>query len=368
MVPLLIESTASYAGKTMICLGLGLTFQKDGFSVSYFKPFGRSPVREGKVTTDEDALVIRNIFNLEDPLESICPVVVTQDLIIDAYDGKVKNLDKKVIKAYHDVSRDKDITLIGGGGSLHEGSLLGLSSLRIARDLKAKVILVDNAEHEVNVDCIIRAHEGLGDNLIGVVLNRVPPQRTDFIKKRVIPFFKRKEITILGIIPLDPLLSSVSVRELREVLNGQFLFGEEYGAGLIEKFLVGSMNVDRAIEYFKKSRKKAVIVGGDRPDIISAALETHTSCVVLTGGHHPNAIIMAKAEEMKVPVILVKEDTYTTVQKVDQVLGRLRVKEEKKVKAGTRLIQREINFPLLYKKAGLKKSSQKGKKHVPTMS
>ena len=48
MVPLLIESTASYAGKTMICLGLGLTFQKDGFSVSYFKPFGRSPVREGK--------------------------------------------------------------------------------------------------------------------------------------------------------------------------------------------------------------------------------------------------------------------------------------------------------------------------------
>ena len=97
MVPLLIESTASYAGKTMICLGLGLTFQKDGFAVSYFKPFGRSPVREGKITTDEDALLIRNVFHLEAPLELICPVVVTQDLIIDAYDGIVKNLDKKVL-------------------------------------------------------------------------------------------------------------------------------------------------------------------------------------------------------------------------------------------------------------------------------
>ncbi len=72
----------------MICLGLRLTFQKDGFSVSSFKPFGRSPVREGKITTDEDAVLILNIFNVEEPLESICPVVVTEDLIRDAYDGR----------------------------------------------------------------------------------------------------------------------------------------------------------------------------------------------------------------------------------------------------------------------------------------
>ena len=155
MVPILVESTASYAGKSMICLGLGLTFQRDGFDVAYFKPYGRSAVKMDKITADEDAVLIKNIFQLDDPLDQICPVVVTQDLIISAYEGKVKDLDKKVLHAYNSVSRNKDITLIGGGGSLHEGSLLGLSSLRIARDLKASVILVDNAEHEVNIDCII---------------------------------------------------------------------------------------------------------------------------------------------------------------------------------------------------------------------
>ena len=163
---------------------------------------------------------------------------------------------------------------------------------------------------------------------------------------------------MLGIIALDPLLSSVSVRELQQVLNGHFLFGEEYSADLIEKFLVGSMNVDKAVEYFKKSKHKAVIVGGDRPDIILAALETSTSCVVLTGGHYPNDIIIAKAEEMKVPVLLVKEDTYSTVQKVDQVLGRLRVKEEKKIKLGARLVEKEINFSLLYKKGGIEEKEE----------
>lgn len=359
MVSILVESTTSYSGKSMICLGLGLAFQRDGFTVSYFKPFGRLPVRVGNITADEDAVLIKDVFQLDQPLEQICPVVVTQDLIIKAYDGKVKGLNEKVVSAFKRVSQGKDITLIGGGGSLHEGSLLGISSLRIARDFKSQVIIVDNAEHQVNIDCIIRAREGLQNNLLGVILNRVPPHQIDFIKKRVIPFLQRREIDVLGIIALDPLLSSVSVRELQQVLNGHFLFGEEYGADLIEKFLVGSMNVDKAVEYFKKSKHKAVIVGGDRPDIILAALETNTSCVVLTGGHHPNDIIIAKAEEMKVPVLLVKEDTYSTVQKVDQVLGRLRVKEEKKIKVGARLIEKEINFSLLYKKVGLKKKRKR---------
>ena len=185
MLPLLIESTESYAGKSLMCLGLGLKFQRDGFKIAYLKPLGKSPIKVGKIITDEDAVFIQGALHLDEPLEQLCPVVVTQDLIIDAYDGKVRGLDKKVVDAYQKISRGKDIILIGGGGSLHEGTFLGLSSLRIARDFQAKVILLDNAEHEVNVDCILRAKEGLRDNLIGIILNRVPPHRIDFIKQRV---------------------------------------------------------------------------------------------------------------------------------------------------------------------------------------
>jgi len=358
MLPLLIESTESYAGKSLICMGLGLKFQKDGFKIAYLKPLGKSPVKVGKVITDEDAVFIQDVFNLDEPLEQLCPVVATQDLIIDAYDGKVKGLDKKILNAYRKVSQGKDIVLIGGSGSLHEGTLLGLSSIRIARDFNAKVILIDNAEYEVNVDCILRAKDGLKENLIGVVLNRVPDHSIGFINEKIIPFFQKRGIDVLGTIPLDPLLNSVSVRELQQILNGRFLFGEEYGDDLIEKFLVGSMNADKAIDFFKKSKNKAVIVGGDRPDIILAALETSTSCIVLTGDLYPDGILLAKAEEKKIPVILVKDDTYSTVQKVDKVLGRLRVKEGKKVKLGARLIEREINFKLLYKKGGLKKKKR----------
>ena len=62
---------------------------------------------------------------------------------------------------------------------------------------------------------------------------------------------------------------------------------------------------------------------------------------------------------MKIPIILVKEDTYSTVQKVGQVLGRPRVKEEKKIKVGARLVEKEINFKLLYKKAGLRRKRKR---------
>jgi len=100
MLPLLIESTASYAGKSLLCLGLGLKFQKDGFKIAYLKPLGRAPVKKGTITTDEDAVFIQDAFNLDEPLEQLCPVIVTQDLIMDAYDGKVSGLDEKVTNAY----------------------------------------------------------------------------------------------------------------------------------------------------------------------------------------------------------------------------------------------------------------------------
>ena len=144
MLPLLIESTESYAGKSLVCLGLGLKFQKDGFKIAYLKPLGKAPTKIGTIIADEDAVFIQGAFHLDEPLNQLCPVVVTQDLTIDAYDGKVRGLEKKVMDAYSKVSRGKDIILIGGGGSLHEGMLFGLSSVNLARDFNAKVILVDS--------------------------------------------------------------------------------------------------------------------------------------------------------------------------------------------------------------------------------
>ncbi len=352
MISIYLASTSAYSGKSLICMGLGRRFIKDGYKIGYLKPFGTNPVRVDNVLTDADAEFIEQTLNLSEPPQHLCPVMATPDLNTQALEGKTEDLEKKVISAFQSLSRDKDIMLIGGGGDLSSGGYLGISGTHLIEKLNAQVILIDKYNQGVNLDRILAAREKLGDRLIGVILNRVYESKIDKLKRLEIPFLERKGIRTLGMIPHDTTLFAVSVEKLREALGGEYVCGEEHQNELVERFSVGAMSVESALKYFRRTKNKAVITGGDRADIQLAALETSTKAIILTGGLYPNKIIISRAEQMKVPLILVKTDTLTTVERFEHILGRLSIREERKVKRATKLVNENIDFELLYKLTG----------------
>jgi len=353
MVSLYVGSTCEYSGKTLVCIGLGKRFQSDGISVAYFKPVGRLPVRMGRVLADQDAVSMEEILGLRDSLELVCPVVLTQDLTIQAYTKKIKSMEKKVIEAYSKISKGRDLVLIGGGSNLQEGTFLGIPARKLIKGMKAKAILVDKCETDILVDPILAASDVLEDSFMGVVLNRVALDRIDYFKRRIVPFLKREGIEVLGMIPQDTLLNAISIGELCDNLAGEILCCDDKVDELVEHFMIGAMNVEGALRYFRKVQNKAVITGGDRPDIQLAALETSTRCIILTGNLFPSDIIISRAEERDVPMIVVKDDTLTAVEKIESLLRRLRVSGKKKVARAVELVNQEINFRSLYDKLGI---------------
>lgn len=354
MISLYIGSTSGYSGKSMVCLGAGVRLAKDGFRFSYMKPIGKTIARVGEILTDEDAIFIERALSLNQPLDATCPIVITQDLVALAYRNKIQGLEEKIIEAHRRLSEDRDIVLIGGANDLNEGAFLGLSGLYIIKKLlNAKVLLIDQFTNEICVDCILGAAEALGDRLIGVVLNRVASEKIEYIQRRITPFLASKGIDVLGLIPYDTLLNSITVRELSDMLNAEILCSEDQLDELVENFSIGAMSVDKALTYFRQKKNKAVITGGDRPEIQLAALETSTKCILLTGNLYPNEIILAQAEERHIPVLVVKDDTLTTVEKTERIFGRLRVRDKRKMTRAIELVDEYINFPMLYKNLGL---------------
>jgi len=353
MVSLYVCSISEYSGKTMVCIGLGKKFQRDGISVAYFKPLGRLPVRVGKVLADEDGVSMQEILGLQDRLDLVCPVVLTQDLTIQAYTKKIEGVEKKIMETYSKISKGRDLVLIGGGSNLDEGSFLGIPGKKLIKKMKAKAILITRCETDILVDPVLAVSEVLGRSFIGVVLNCVASDRIDYFKRRIVPFLKREGIEVLGMIPQDTLLNAISIGELCDHLGGEILCGDEKVDELVEHFMIGAMNVEGALRYFRKVQNKAVITGGDRPDIQLAALETSTRCIILTGNLFPSDIIISRAEERDVPMIVVKGDTLTTVEKIESLLRRLRVSGKKKIDRAVELVNREINFRSLYEKLGI---------------
>jgi BioD-like phosphotransacetylase family protein len=87
------------------------------------------------------------------------------------------------------------------------------------------------------------------------------------------------------------------------------------------------MGSTSALERLRRTRHAALVTGGDRSDVQTAALEASgVECLILTGGYRPPQTVVGKAEDRGVPLLLVQTDTRTTIDRVEESLrsGRIR--------------------------------------------
>ncbi len=350
MVTLYIASSETYSGKTLTSIVLGIRWQRQGRRVGYFKPIGLLPVSVGGVASDEDAAFVAKCLNLDTAPEHLCPIVMTRSIChMDA-----KAARTKVVNAFEKASKDVDVMIVSGIGSfLSRGSMLALSGERVVELLDAKVLLIGKCESYLDADSILASRRAAGERLIGAFLNLVPARMKEQIWDEVVPCLEESGVAVFGMVPGDPVLHSVTVKELAEATGGEFLSGADAAGELVENFVVGAMGVEFALRYFRRTPRKCVITGGDRSDIQLAALETPTRCLVLTGDLRPSHNVLARAEELGVPVLLVKDDTLGVVSTIDEMLGKLRVREPKKIGHAIEQFESNLELARLDKALGL---------------
>lgn len=356
MIPIVIGSVTEFSGKSLVWLGMGLRLKADGLKVGFFKPLGALPTRVDNMLVDEDAVFLKRTIGEEAPMESICPVLLTEELLTSTLRGEINmsQLREKVLNAFAGLSRDKDVMLVHGLGKLSGGSLMGISELDFVNEIKARVIFVDKFENLLEtMDGFMYAHKILGDRLIGVIFNLVPQGKLKYIRNVVSPYLKSRGVDTLGVIHKDPMIGALPVREMVKALEGEVLCGEDKLGELVEHFMVGAMNMESALKYFSRVSDKAVVTGGDRSDIQLAALETPTKCLILTGGFYPNDAILSRARETETPVVVVKKDTAWAVEVCESLASRLQRWSKIKLPRLKEVTEGEIDFPLLYKKLGL---------------
>jgi BioD-like phosphotransacetylase family protein len=109
----------------------------------------------------------------------------------------------------------------------------------------------------------------------------------------------------------------------REKLPVLTMTGHESLDNLVGKTLIGAMSQESAFRYFERVPNKAVITGGDNNEVILSALNTPTSCIVLTGGLLPAQEAINRARLPGIPMISVKEDTLAASEKVEKLIARI---------------------------------------------
>lgn len=341
MVALYLVSVGEAAGKTTIGAGLGKHMLDDGKKVGFLKPIIAEKKPSG---SDSDAAFLKQILGLPEPVEALCPLV-----------GNGKSLADKVREAYIEVSQNKDVVIIEGRCGPGPEDNLSRASYEVAEALKAKVIVVADYARESPATKFVNTYRGFGQNLLGVIWNKVPAKHLKRVSSEVTSEFEAVGIKVLGVVPEDRILFTLTVGELTNTIQGEILNHAEKSAELVESLMVGAMPVDSGLGYFSRRANKAAVVRGDRPDLQMAALETSTRCLVISGHKAPIDYVRQKAEEKNVPVILAKSDTIAIVNSVEEAMGRARFQQEKKLTRLAEILARRVNFPAIYQGLGLAK-------------
>ena len=355
MTSLLVDSLAEYSGRNTVCLGAGVKLQAANKPVGFFKPLGIFPTHVGGVLTDEDMVFFKEVLKLDDDLDDLCPIVLTQEFLNEILAGKnVDTYADKIREAFAKISENKEIMFSIGLGYPRSGMLIGLSEIDFLKEVNGKMLLTDRFGWiNRTVDRLLATKQTLGDSLAGVIFNRVDPKKKDFVEKVVTPYLKSKEIDVFGIIPEDTKLGAVTVGEILRVMNGRLLCCEEKLDELVEKFSIGAMSADAAFRRFIRVRDKAVVTGGDRADIMLAALDTPTKCLVLTGNLYPNDVVLSRAQQAGVPVIVVSDDTLETVEKLESMMGRLSIREKARMDYAVQVMDTYVDYDRLFSKLGV---------------
>lgn len=344
-----IASTEELSGKSVVTVALSLIAKDLGKKVGYFKPIGLgSTIGEKGELLDEDAETMKQILDLKAKSGDICPVVLKKNTFLEEFKEKgIPQFAKKIVSSYLKLSEDNDVMLIEGSSMLAIGSFMGCPTPKLAKEFGAEILLVERFEDDSVVDNILQARDYCskwGVPLFGVALNRVPQRKMEKAKQIIKPLLEKNEINLLGVIPEDTAVSAFTVRELHEVVGGRILAGKDGMDKTVQTVLIGAMTPESATRYFRKAKNELIITGGDRTDIIFAALEAGASALILTGNLYPSVKIFPRADDLEVPMILVPYDTYTTLQLVQKIVGRIKPTDKKRISHVKKLVKENVDW------------------------
>jgi BioD-like phosphotransacetylase family protein len=350
-IPLLIGSCEPFSGKSALVLGLGKQLGRDGVQMVFGKPLATSAA---EFPLDPEVRFVGSTLGLTDgqllPSLQVHGAGTARERLVQGDLPSGDGLDGLRARIATETER---LVVLEAPGTLSEGLLFGLSLGQLARGLNAPVVLVQLWSDCRSVEPLLEARQQLGDLLAGVVLNGVDPEGLAGLRADVEPALERLGLPVLGVMPRSPLLRSVTVEELARRLEARVLCSHERLDLLVETLSIGAMNVNSAMEFFRRRRNMAVVTGADRTDIQLAALEASTQCLILTGVGEPLPQLISRAEELDVPVLKVEHDTLTTVETIEAAFGHGRLHEPVKAAYAIRLVKEHCDFSRLFTRLGL---------------
>jgi BioD-like phosphotransacetylase family protein len=360
MKKIFIAATKQNDGKTTVSLGLIRNFQEKFKRVGFIKPIGQRYLEEEGMKVDEDSLLIEEVCGIKCGLKDMSPIAVekgfTEKYIVRP---DKKSITRQIKDSFRRVSKRSHMVIIEGTGHAGVGSVFDHSNAAVAKLLGSKVIIISSGGIGRPIDEVVlnkALFEREGVKVLGVIVNKVLPEKFDKISRLVRKGLERKGVAVLGVLPFNPMLSRPTIEQILEETDFELLCGKDYLERPVSQVIVGAMEPHDAIKYIVDD--SLMITPGDREDMIMTALgcfrqtdekRLKVSGIILTGGIRPDQPIMNLLSRAQAPILLSNLDTYDVATIIYELTVKIRPRDTDKINAVIKLIKNNVDFSRIMK-------------------
>jgi BioD-like phosphotransacetylase family protein len=274
----------------------------------------------------------------------------------DAWREKNKEVILEELKTLaQELSSEKDVLLIMGAQHIFfDESLYPVPDTSLIHTLQSDTILVNRYQQpSTSLYSILSVSSLLKERLKGILLNRVPPEMLKNVSTQIIPSLSQKGIPMMTVVPEDPILSSQTLGDIKEILSGKILCEEESLGKPIGGMTVSSSDLEEELRIFRRVYNKIVLLEPSSGDAETGTAPRAVAGILLTGGRTPPTQAVKACEEARIPLLLVDDDTFSAQERLEQHPPGLSLRDEAKMRYFTEFLDRNGALDALLQSLGL---------------
>ncbi|MBD0710695.1 MULTISPECIES: phosphate acetyltransferase [unclassified Streptomyces] len=277
-------------------------------------------------------------------------------------------LVSRLVDRFHAVARDYEVVLVLGTdfAATQLPDELALNA-RLANEFGASVIPVVGGKGQpaesVRAEArnAFRAYDGLGCDVLALIVNRVAPEDREVIQERLAA---RLPVPCYAL-PDDPTLAAPTVAQITHALGATVVLGDE--AGLARDaldFVFGGAMLPNFLHALTPGC--LVVTPGDRADLVVGALAAHSAGtppiagVLLTLDERPGEEVLTLAARLApgTPVISVPGNSFPTAGELFALEGRMNAATPRKAETALGLFERHVDTADLLKRVSVARGSR----------
>ncbi len=355
-----IAALEARSGKSMVSLGLMQNLIGKTPKVGYFRPIINDQPNGKK---DNHIETVLSYFDLAQPYETaFC--FTQSEVIKERNRGNWDYVIETIIAQYKKLEKDYDFVLVEGTDFSAEGNVLEFDlNVFVAKNLSIPVLLVSSGYKKDILDWVntfqlaYQTYASEDVQVLAVIANKVEKENIPKVRQEI---QKTLPNTVeVFVIPLIDSLQQPSMGELKQLLNAQLLYGENFLNNKLSSFAVGAMQLRNFLSHLKENC--LVTTPGDRADIILASLQANASKnypkiagIVLTGGLLPEPTILELIEgmEISVPILSVPFGTFQVANEIGNIQSNINPNNKENILLSISTFQQNVPVNELLEKVG----------------